>query len=72
MNYNTKLIVILSVTIGLFLFFGYIFMLLWNSCVVKIAKKDTIQKISYGTSLGLLFMVSLFSGTTVIYNQKYN
>jgi hypothetical protein len=72
MNDIPKLIIILSVTIGLFLFFGYIFMLLWNSCVVKIAKKDTIQKISYGTSLGLLFMVSLFSGTTVICNQKYN
>jgi hypothetical protein len=72
MNDIPKLIIILSVAIGLFLFFGYIFMLLWNSCVVKIAKKDTIQKISYGTSLGLLFMVSLFSGTTVICNQKYN
>jgi hypothetical protein len=67
-----KLIIILFIVILLFLFSGYIFMSLWNSCVIKIAKKDTIQKISYGTSLGLVLMIGLFSGSTIIYNQVCN
>lgn len=67
-----KLIIILFIVILLFLFSGYIFMSLWNSCVIKIAKKDTIQKISYGTSLGLVLIIGLFSGSTIIYNQVCN
>lgn len=72
MNDQGKLITILFIVISLFLFSGYIFMSLWNSCVIKIAKKDSIQKISYGTSLGLVLMIGLFSGSTIIYNQVCN
>lgn len=66
-----SLLGLLVISVGMFFLFSYIFMLLWNSSVVKISKEGNIQKISYKVSLGLMLFLVLFSSTGVVVYNNY-
>jgi mannose/fructose/N-acetylgalactosamine-specific phosphotransferase system component IIC len=59
-------LILLLVAVVLFLILSAVFMVMWNHVVKKAFKKGAIEKIDYGTAIGLTFFIAIFFSPVVV------
>lgn len=71
---NDNILMLLGMLVAsfvVFLILSAIFMGLWNTCVKKAVREDSVKEIDYPTAMGLTLFFSLFiMGPAAIINSK--